>query len=642
MTQEDDLYALFGLRSTCTDQELSTAFRGLIKANHPDLNPDRINEATRTTQNLLAAYDQICSSREGPQDAIETSTPFGIVYAEPEWIDLQDIRERREAFRQAWQRFTRSPQGITHALRLIHAAARVYRLPLVVNLLNNPVLADSAMLLLNLAAPESASDTLIAWSQHLYDNGETDRAIQMVEDLFASAPVRTPQLSAQLSHLHYAAAQYENPKTGAKAAPEQRLTHLLRFEQLRPGEGWTYKLLAGAYHAVGRDTEARESLREAYRLSPDLSGVKRLSEALGVTPPPTAPRGVCRFRRKSEVPSIEEACDWARQGDWDTLLYYSSPNDYEPSIQPAARDLLVQIASLLADCPLSQRNEALWAMTDFQRYGNVQHAAWKSLARCGDASTLAKLKNLKPDYHKPLLAHCIAYLQTRLEEASSDLHSADTKDIVGLARRVHAQRQYGVSRRLLETVIATLSMSHPDFGDVSLMMAECCAQMDDIPEALGWARPVRTLLRRSPARRQLAAQVCQWTLTQFWTDARSARPVDRDDDYIFALDTALELLTTAKTRNEFLAGVREVEGWLFATGDHHSIAWIRERMGHDLLLKWYAERPNRSQLPIPQAQVSEAVRREASRVAEIAKATVSSQLAVWLGNGPDIPQHRAK
>ena len=53
---EDDPWAILGLSIGATKAEIKKAYIRLIKEWHPDKNPHRIEEATKKSQKIIAAY----------------------------------------------------------------------------------------------------------------------------------------------------------------------------------------------------------------------------------------------------------------------------------------------------------------------------------------------------------------------------------------------------------------------------------------------------------------------------------------------------------------------------------------------------------------------------------------------------------
>jgi DnaJ-class molecular chaperone len=55
----DDPYDILGIRRSATLAEIKSAFRKLAKIWHPDLNPQRIEEATAKMKKINAAYSRL-------------------------------------------------------------------------------------------------------------------------------------------------------------------------------------------------------------------------------------------------------------------------------------------------------------------------------------------------------------------------------------------------------------------------------------------------------------------------------------------------------------------------------------------------------------------------------------------------------
>ena len=49
MISPKSLYKFFDLQNNCSDDDLRRAYHQLLFANHPDLNPENIDEATKYT-----------------------------------------------------------------------------------------------------------------------------------------------------------------------------------------------------------------------------------------------------------------------------------------------------------------------------------------------------------------------------------------------------------------------------------------------------------------------------------------------------------------------------------------------------------------------------------------------------------------
>lgn len=195
----ESLYRLFGVPSTCTDDELRRAYHRTLREHHPDRNPNEVESATVKTQKLTSAYAELKYRRRTSQLAetqvvdnehgfkitvgmfvFTIQTSFGSV------VDTKDIAGRKTAFRNEWENFRQNPSDAMRALRLLHAAFRAERHDSLTNLLLNPILIDSASLLLSLLQKEDACETLIKWAEVLQHSHNAREAIQILEDTWAT------------------------------------------------------------------------------------------------------------------------------------------------------------------------------------------------------------------------------------------------------------------------------------------------------------------------------------------------------------------------------------------------------------------------------------------------------------------------
>jgi len=103
-TTLDAYYALFGVPDGCDDDALRRAFHRAMRAHHPDLHSDRLEEATIISQRLTSAYAELRRHREGGAamgaagaPASGSSVTFSVVFAG--MVDRDDIARRKTAFR---------------------------------------------------------------------------------------------------------------------------------------------------------------------------------------------------------------------------------------------------------------------------------------------------------------------------------------------------------------------------------------------------------------------------------------------------------------------------------------------------------------------------------------------------------------
>jgi hypothetical protein len=183
MTAIESLYKLFRVPPTCTGEELHKAFLDRVFEAHPDRNADRIDEATRRTQAFTSAYTEL----KARQTALSNDTPDNFtdreVYFTEEingikitiavgasfGVDLQDIRDRRDRFRDRWEDLQKNISDPIRALLFIHAACEAERFDAVTSLLLNQSLIDLASLLLMNIEAWRACQTLVRWADFLWN-----------------------------------------------------------------------------------------------------------------------------------------------------------------------------------------------------------------------------------------------------------------------------------------------------------------------------------------------------------------------------------------------------------------------------------------------------------------------------------------
>ena len=240
----DLLYNLFGLSQTCTDDELRRAYQSALMKHHPDRNPDNIEASTIRTQQFISAYAELKRCRvkqitgfqgisseyskitiEGFEYSIEIQGPFF------GGVDIGDISERKETFRNEWHKYRENSSDPIIALRLVLAAFRAEQQDSVNILLLNPILIDSSSLLLSLVDIYDACEIIIKWADILHRCQFGKEAIQILEDTISTGN-SSPSVVNELRRLHYSWAKYLDPITGCKATPIVRVEHLLRILEL--------------------------------------------------------------------------------------------------------------------------------------------------------------------------------------------------------------------------------------------------------------------------------------------------------------------------------------------------------------------------------------------------------------------------
>jgi hypothetical protein len=306
MTTEK-LYKIFGVPATCTDEELHKAFLARIFEIHPDRNVDRVQDATRRAQTLTSTYTELKGLRAKLSNRVAHAyhpskevyfteeiegIQFTVLLSESFGVNLQDIKERRNRFRETWEDFQRNKSDPLQALLLIHAAFEAGRFDSVRSLLVDHSLIDLASLLLTHVDARSACHTLISWADLLWSAKRGREAVQILEDVVDSGRAQTIEnglsitllnIPGGLRRFHYRWAQYVDPVTGVKPTPKVRIFHLNRVVELGFRFGYIFKFLAEAYHDLGDDEQALAYLTQAWQIDPNLSGAVRISKALGLS-----------------------------------------------------------------------------------------------------------------------------------------------------------------------------------------------------------------------------------------------------------------------------------------------------------------------------------------------------------------------
>lgn len=490
MTNTASLYKLFGVPPTCTDDELRRAYCHAVLDHHPDRNPHQIETATVKTQQLISAYEEL-KKRRGSQTAASQSIAseygikitvegheFTVQFSFEGVVDIKDIANRKATFRNEWERFRLNPSDPISALRLVHVAFRAEQQDSCRNLLLNPILVDSASLLLKLVQKDDACETLIKWSGVLQHSEKAREAIQILEDAFATG-MALSSVADELRSLHYSWAQYADPITGSKATPDVRIEHLHRILELGFKDDYIYKFMAEAYHDLGDDEQARAYLRQAYELNPGLSGAVRISRALGFSQSSkpssrkTNSPSKYKYSRPEQIPSSAQIHEWTQKGNWDAVIEYANPHDYSVRILSKARETLRQIAGSLKSCDSPKAIEALTTLLNFNYYWDVSEAAMTSLSEIGDIHTLDLLEQFRAGNSRGYahLEACISYLRARTSNQRSLVTKAAPQVLLTQAEEAFAKENYGQARMVLENLLANIEQSDSIYLGAMVLLA---------------------------------------------------------------------------------------------------------------------------------------------------------------------------
>jgi len=649
MVTTDSLYELFGVPPTCTDDELRRAYHHALLQHHPDRNPHQIESATVKTQQLTAAYAELkkCRTAQRGTRKIDDKHGIGITVDGVEFtvqfsfgseVDVQDIAKRKVAFRAEWEKFLQNPSDPICALQLVHAAFRAEQQDLVKQLLLNPILIDSASLLLSFAKTDPACEILIRWAEVLQQNQRAKEAIQILEDAFAAGKASL-SVKDELRSLHYAWAQYTDPTTGSKATPQVRIEHLRHILELGFQYDYIYKLIAEAYHDLGEDEQARAYLSQAYELNPELSGAVRISRALGFpqTPKPS-PRKTqsptkYKYSRPDQIPSSAQIREWVEKSNWSAVIEFANPNDYSPRILSKAREGLCQIASSLEKCKDPRTTEALTNLLNFNYYWDVSEAAVTSLSKIGDKHTLDLLRKFRPGNSRGQvhLEACISYLQARVNSRLSVTAEASPPEMFAQAERAFVKENYGQTRMLLEDLITHTEPSHSLYSDTVTLLARSCAKMNDTRTAIELIKPILDKLPEKP-RHKTSQDIVSW----LWEDLvfREYTPTN-DENYSLALELHLELALAAQNPDDVLENLRSLTRWLELLGAGDTAQWIRQLIRTEAPGTWYVDKHNREQY-VRNVSPSQYMKNRLATFDRRMKARVTTKLKQVLKNPPTL------
>jgi len=389
MNSPESLYKLFNLQADCLDEELRHAYHQLVLANHPDSNPENVDQATKKTQQINEAYSLLKEYRLNPDRPLfELSSDeideFKIIFDFGK-VNKKDIARRKSEFRIAWDAFYQQPSDVFLALRLIHASFEAERYKEISELLKKPVTIDASVLLLNIINHEAALTTLIRWADQLRSFNLPELGLQILEDVYSTGENRDSFLDT-LRSFHYGIAQGYWKEIQQKPDPNVRIKHLARILEIGYELDYVYKLLAEAHHEMREDEDATVYLKKAYKINPELSGAIRISRALGFLPEkekkPKRKRKKYTYTRPDQIPHPSKIREWASCQNWEQIFSFSNLALYSPRIIPKARSTIRQIAKSLGDCPDKRAKEFL---LEFQSsvYWDVREASNESLDRFG-------------------------------------------------------------------------------------------------------------------------------------------------------------------------------------------------------------------------------------------------------------------
>ena len=587
MTEVESLYSLFGLPPTCTDEELRREYRRTLLHCHPDMNPGQTQSATAKTKEVIAAYAALKEYSRLTAETVELDTDgdwtlsvesISVTFSfEFSRVDLDDIARRKKSFREAWKAFRQDPTDVLRALRLVHRAFEAERQDAIRDLLRNPVLIDAAPLMLDDIAGAPASETLTAWADYLYQHQMPGAGIQILEDSFSTG--KTGQrLAEKLRSMHYGFAQGYAQGSKVKPVPKVRIWHLSRILELGFEYGYVHKLLAEAYHELGKDRQARAYLRQAYEVDLQLSGAVRISRALGFLPPKKSTskkatkRVGYRYTRPEQIPSPSQIRRWATSGNWEDILKFADVNDYSPRLAAKSRSTIRQIAASLGNCTDVRAREILESLVD-SLYWDVSVASFQSLAKIGNRHTLLLLQTIRPGNSRQQAAcrEAISYLKARIASELLPWTPALTNELMEQAKQAFDKEDFRQARLLLENMTVTLDQDHPLHTEVVVLLARVCAEMGDSGEAIPLVKPVLAKLT-GPSGREVSKDLETW----LWNEL-VFEPYDpaNDEDYVMALEIHLKHALTSSNPDGVLRNLWRLTRWMELLGEGDMAQWIR-------------------------------------------------------------------
>jgi len=601
-------YEVLGLTPDCTDEELRRAYLKMIRECHPDLNPNRIEWATTMTQTLTATYQELKYQRgamrpDSSSQAFSETLKIRFNFFDGFDLDLEAISRRKGDFRRAWEEYSRNPSDPLKVLRLVFVAIRAERQESIRDLLCHGVIVDCASLLLSIEDRESASNVLVRWSNILTEQKRLDYALQILEDAVASG-LASAAVSDALRRVHTTLALGPTSSGDQMPPPEVRIHHLNRILELGCELGYVHKFLAKAWHDLGNDDEARDHLREAFRIDPELFGAVRISRALGFTDKPSGRPQLRKSNpvlsmisvhekgklfRPEETPSASTIREWQRSCRWENILTYSEIHRYKS--QPAARNTIRQIARSLGYLPDDRARQALMGIIQPTNYWDVIRAAIISLAKIGDEKSLEFLGKYTPrsDGDAEVHAQGLEYLKARLANPSNPsaiVGRLSSSELLKQGNQTLAKLEYGKARFLLENALSAIGkQDHHNFA-VLISLARACSRMGDCEESVALILPVLADLAKED-RDQVSQELAGWLWSKLLGESYHS---DNDKEYLAALNINLEFILTSTDPAKVLGSARWLTRWLDLLGDNDTAHLLRRVIREETPGTGYADK----------------------------------------------------
>lgn len=571
----ESLYQLFDVSPTCSDDELRRAYLRALLKHHPDKNPHDIDAATVRTQEINVGYTKLKELRANQEyygdnrktvivdEGLIIEFSFGNV-------DLDDIAERKSSFQNDWKRYKKNSSDPVVALRLINSAFRAERANDINELLLNPILIDSATVLLSFVDEDAAGVTFLKWAEYLRKKTHIKEAVQLLEDVF-EAGLKWETIADELRSLHYSWAKYIDPITGSNPSPEISIVHLNRIIDLGFKYDYIYKFLAEAYYALGDIEQARGYLAQAYEINPELSGAVKISRALGFSGTVSSSNRTekksekYKWSRPQQIPTPEQVYEWAVAENWVPLIEFANPNHYSPRIISKARRTFDQIADSLGKYRDPKSIEALINLIDSTYYWDVKATAITSLSKIGDDSVYSFLERqtFTNTYGEMHLKICLSYLKSRLDKSIlTKLDIASENDLFIQAKQAYKKKEYGKARVILEYLLGRIEPTYSSYFEIKILLARSCAEMSDVSTSIELTEPIFSKLAKK-LRDDISSDLESWIYRILMSHGYS---VMKDEQYQCGIEILLERSLAAKKPDEILDNLQAMTRWLELLG----------------------------------------------------------------------------
>lgn len=498
-------YLFFGLSSSCTDEELRSAYRNLIRKHHPDLNPHQLKHATKTTREIIERYVLIRNRRANSNDTQanrsakqeDSSSPFEVYESGINWgrsvnSDLIDgILLRKNEFKEAWNRFCEDQSDIPTALKLIHFAFRAERHSSLIDLLKNDILIDASPLLLSLDDHDLTYQTLIRWAELLIEMGCCSRGIQMKEDLLSSDlldPSQAKHLRFGLVRNHYHYAQGHIRAFGLPSS-DLRIRHLTRAFELDHSWKFVYRYIALIYLEEGNYTEAKKILlrdQDILRSFPE----KKL-KLLGLEQQKQEEKMPCKARKKLTrrssigVATPKKILEWSRIGHWDKIIQQTDLTNFSPKEIRKSSASYIQITKALIMRPSEESFIALRNLFSHYSFSLIKNPVLLSLMNETENNIIPLLKKFSDiDQLNPLIGYVIEYLRMARKKNCLSEKVYKPEELLTLFKSRQLNRNVGYERYHFERIYKKISRKHPIFPEFILAHAQCCMFMRDVETAV--------------------------------------------------------------------------------------------------------------------------------------------------------------